>query len=195
MAENDKLIADGSLMDRNLTLEKLEEVSQALAKKIKHLVPTGNKAYVAAARRYRQKKEVWMCTTERGRSKPLIHDERGKRVNRAKLKAGGWKSVLGLYTSTNHMNVNRVEKRVHQILRDHPMSIWMVCGAGAVHPDKNKKMLRFTVSLIYGPTKGFQFRADERLGRPLSDRSNDAVSSEEDSSDGDSSDEYSSEED
>ena len=102
---------------------------------------------------------------------------------------------MGLYTSTNDMNVNRVEKRVHQILHDHPMSIWLVNGAGAVHPDKEGRMLRFTISLIYGPSKGFQFRADERLGRPLSDRSNDAVSSEEEWSDGDSSDEYSSEED
>lgn len=57
MAENAKLIADGALMDRNLTHEKLEEVSQALAKRIKILVPTGSKAYVAASRQYRQKKE------------------------------------------------------------------------------------------------------------------------------------------
>ena len=56
MAENAKLIADGALMDRNLTHEKLEEVSQALAKQIKILVPTGNKAYVAASRQYRQEK-------------------------------------------------------------------------------------------------------------------------------------------
>ncbi len=98
-------------------------------------------------------------------SKPLISDKHGKRVNQAKLEAGGWKSVLGLYTSTNDMNVNRVEKRVHQILHDHPMSIWLVNGAGAVHPDKEGRMLRFTISLIYGPSKGFRFRADEKLGR------------------------------
>jgi hypothetical protein len=165
MAENAKLIADGAPVDRNLTHEKLEEVSQALAKRIKILVPTGNKAYVAASRQYRQKKEVWMCTTDRGDSKALIHDKYGKRVNKAKLVAGGWKSVLGLYTSTNHMNVNRVEKRVHQILRDNPMCIWLVSGAGAVHKDKKGRMLRFTVSLIYGPSTGLQFRADEKLRR------------------------------
>ncbi len=70
MAENAKLIADGALMDRNLTHEKLEEVSQALAKRIKTLVPIGYKAYVAAARRYRQDEEVWMCTTTRGKANP-----------------------------------------------------------------------------------------------------------------------------
>jgi len=166
MAENAKLIADGSLMEPNLTHEKLEEVAQALAKRIKSLVPIGYKAYVANARRYRQDLEVWACTTKkRGKSKPLIHNKHGKRVNRAKLEAGGWKSVLGLYTTTNHMNANRVEKRVHQILRDNPMSIWLVCGAGAVHPDKEGRMLRFTISLIYGPSKGFRFRADEELRR------------------------------
>ena len=96
---------------------------------------------------------------------PLIHDKHGKQVNQAKLEAGGWKSVLGLYTSTNNMNVNRVEKRVHQILHNHPMSIWLVNGAGAVHEDKEGRMLRFTVSVIYGPSKGFRFRADEKLRR------------------------------
>ena len=106
-----------------------------------------------------------MCTTDRGDSKALIHDKYGKRVNKAKLVAGGWKSVLGLYTSTNHMNVNRVEKRVHQILGDNPMCIWLVSGAGAVHKDKKGRMLRFTVSLIYGTSTGLQFRADEKLRR------------------------------
>lgn len=172
MAENARLIALGVGMDPNLMDEKLEEISQCLAKQIKSLVPTGYKAYVAAARLYRESEEVWACTTTRGGSKPLIHDEYGKRVNQLLLEAGGWRSELSLFISTNDMNVNRVEKRVHQILRGNPMSIWLVNGAGGVKKDNKGRMLRYSISLIYGPSTGFQFLADKRLGRPLSDHSN-----------------------
>jgi len=44
----------------------------------------------------------------------------------------GWKHTGSLYTSTIAWNVNEVEKRVHQLLFENQMSIWLSCGAGGV---------------------------------------------------------------
>jgi hypothetical protein len=79
----------------------------------------------------------------------------------------GWKHSDSFYTSTSAWNMNEVEKRVHQLLFDDPMSIWLVCGAGGVTLCKHGNVLEFTLSCIYGPTEGLVFRAVHPRVQPL----------------------------
>ena len=71
----------------------------------------------------------------------------------------GWKRVEDLYTSTCPNNVNKVEKRVHQLLFEDEMSIWIRNGAGGVKMDKLNKLIMFTLSIIYGPRGDLRFAA------------------------------------
>ena len=71
----------------------------------------------------------------------------------------GWKLAEDLYTSTGPFNVNEVEKRVHQLLFENEMLIWLKNGAGGVKQDKEKNLTRFTLSIIHEPGDELRFAA------------------------------------
>ena len=70
-----------------------------------------------------------------------------------------WKCVESLYTTTSAYNMKEVEKRVHQLLFENPMSIWLRNGAGGVHLAEDGSLVEFSLSIIHGPSKGLSFAA------------------------------------
>jgi hypothetical protein len=52
--------------------------------------------------------------------------------------------------TTSAYNMNAVEKQVHKMLFENEMSIWLRNRARGVHPDKEGKMLKFSLSIIHG---------------------------------------------
>jgi hypothetical protein len=48
---------------------------------------------------------------------------------------------------------------VHKLLFENKMSIWLKNGAGGVKLDKEKKILKFSLSIIHGSREGLSFAA------------------------------------
>jgi hypothetical protein len=61
--------------------------------------------------------------------------------------------------TTSAYNMNAVEKQVHKMLFENEMSIWLRNRARGVHPDKEGKMLKFSLSIIHGSREGLSFSA------------------------------------
>ena len=64
--------------------------------------------------------------------------------------------------SKSSLNVNEVEKGVHQLLFENDMSIWIQNGKGGAKRDKDYYLTRFTLGLIHGPRDGLSFAAQHQ---------------------------------
>ena len=160
MAENNKLRAQGVGIDANLRCGMVEAIALRLVERIKLIVEDGEMLYVLTSQSLRIQKEAFVCTSSRGNGTRLITDVNGGSVTGTILKSNyGWKCKESLWTSTSASNMNRVEKRVHQLMYEDDRSIWIVNGAGGVHLDKERKMIKFSLSIIHGSREGLSFAA------------------------------------
>jgi hypothetical protein len=83
--------------------------------------------------------------------------------------------------------MNRVEKRVHQLMYEDDRSIWIKNGAGGVKLDKMGSVLKFSLSIIHGPSAGLSFAVQHPRTLPRiltkSDLGSEESSDEEDEDD------------
>jgi hypothetical protein len=83
--------------------------------------------------------------------------------------------------------MNRVEKRVHQLMYEDDRSIWIKNGAGGVKLDKMGRVLEFSLSIIHGPSTGLSFAVQHPRTLPRiltkSDLGSEESSDEEDEDD------------
>jgi hypothetical protein len=63
------------------------------------------------------------------------------------------------FETNNPKNCDMVEQAIHEILYSYPWTIWLRCGAGAVHNGKNGEVYTFALAVAYGPGTGLQDRA------------------------------------
>jgi hypothetical protein len=108
----------------------------------------------------RTDEESFASVTGRGNGTRLISDKNGDNVTAKIMKdIYKWECKKSLYTTTSAYNMNEVEKQVHKLLFENKMSIWLRNGAGGVHLDKERKMIKFSLSIIQGSREGLSFAA------------------------------------
>jgi hypothetical protein len=157
-AENNMLRAQGVGIDANLRPDVVEAIALRLVERIKLIVEEGEMLYVLTSQSLRIDKESFASVTSRGNGTRLITDVNGGFVTGTILKSNyGWKCKESLWTSTSASNMNRVEKRVHQLMYEDDRSIWIVNGAGGVKLDKKERVLEFSLSILHGPSAGLSF--------------------------------------
>jgi hypothetical protein len=157
-AENNEWRAKGVGIDANLRPDVVEAIALRLVERIKLIVEDGEMLYVLTSQSLRIDKESFASVTSRGNGTRLITDVNGGIVTGTILKSNyGWKCKESLWTSTSASNMNRVEKRVHQLMYEDDRSIWIVNGAGGVKLDKKERVLEFSLSIIHGPSTGLSF--------------------------------------
>jgi hypothetical protein len=104
--------------------------------------------------------EFFVSLTGRENGTRLISDKNGDNVTAKIMKdIYKWECKKSLYTTTSAYNMNEVEKQVHKLLFENKMSIWLRNGAGGVHLDKERKMIKFSLSIIQGSREGLSFAA------------------------------------
>ena len=158
MAKNNKLRAQGVGIDANLRCGMVEAIALRLVERIKLIVEDGEMLYVLTSQSLRIDEESFASLTSRGNGTRLITDVNGGSVTGTILKSNyGWECKESLWTSTSACNMNRVEKRVHQLMYENEMSIWLRNGAGGVKLDKMGRVLEFSLSIIHGPSAGLSF--------------------------------------
>ena len=151
-AENIKLRAQGVGIDANLRRGPVEAIALRLVERIKLIVEDGEMLYVLTSQSLRIDVESFASVTSRGYGTRLITDVNGGSVTGTILKSNyGWECKESLWTSTSACNMNRVEKRVHQLMYEDDRSIWIVNGAGGVKLDKMERVLEFSPRLFMGP--------------------------------------------
>ena len=188
MAENNKLRAQGVGIDANLRRGTVEAIALRLVERIKLIVEDGEMLYVLTSQSLRIQTEAFVCTSSRGNGTRLITDVNGGSVTGTILKSNyGWKCKESLWTSTSASNMNRVEKRVHQLMYEDDRSIWIKNGAGGVKLDKMGSVLEFSLSIIHGPSAGLSFAVQHPRTLPRiltkSDLGSEESSDEEDEDD------------
>ena len=157
-AENNKLRAQGVGIDANLRHGMVEAIALRVVERIKLILEDGEMLYVLTSQSLRIQTEAFVCTSSRGNGKRLITDVNGGSVTGTILKSNyGWKCKESLWTSTSASNMNRVEKRVHQLMYEDDRSIWIINGAGGVKLDKKERVLEFSLSILHGPSTGLSF--------------------------------------
>ena len=116
-AENNKLRAQGVDIDANLRPDVVEAIALRLVERIKLIVEDGEMLYVLTSQSLRIDEESFASVTGRGNGTRLITDVNGGSVTGTILKSNyGWECKESLWTSTSACNMNRVEKRVHQLM-------------------------------------------------------------------------------
>ena len=104
--------------------------------------------------------EFFVSLTGRENGTRLISDKNGDNVTAKIMKdIYKWECKKSLYTTTSAYNMNEVEKQVHKLLFENKMTIWLRNGAGGVHLDKERKMIKFSLSIIQGSREGLSFAA------------------------------------
>jgi hypothetical protein len=159
-AENDALVAQGIGIDAALRPDLVETIALKVVSRIKNIVDEDGKVYVFTSAEYRIDAESFASVTSRGNGTPLISDKNGGNVSATIMKnIYKWQCVKSIYTTTSAYNMNEVEKQVHKLLFENKMSIWLKNGAGGVKLDKEKKILKFSLSIIHGSREGLSFAA------------------------------------
>ena len=159
-AENDALVAQGIGIDAALRPDVAETIALMVVKQIENIVDEDGKVYVFTSAERRIDEESFASVTGRGKGTPLISDKNGGNVSAKIMKdIYKWECVKSLYTTTCAYNMNEVEKQVHKLLFENKMSIWLRNGAGGVKLDKEKKILKFSLSIIHGSREGLSFAA------------------------------------
>ncbi len=159
-AENDALVAQGIGIDAALRPDVVEMTALKVVKRIKTIVDEDSKVYVFTSAERRIDAESFASITSRGNGTPLISDKNGGNVSAKIMKDSYmWECVKSLYTTICAYNMNEVEKQVHKLLFENKMSIWLRNGAGGVRLDKERKMLKFLLSIIHGSREGLSFAA------------------------------------
>ena len=181
MAENNKLRAQGVGIDANLRRGTVEAIALRLVERIKLIVEDGEMLYVLTSQSLRIDVESFASVTGRGNGTRLITDVNGGSVTGTILNSNyGWKCKKSLWTSTSASNMNRVEKRVHQLMYEDDRSLWIVNGAGGVKLDKMERVLEFSLSIIHGPSNGLSFAVQHPRILTKSDLGSEESSNEED---------------
>jgi len=160
-------MARGVPIDRNLTQQDIETFALEIVEDIKRSVPDDHYLYAFVCGTHRVLEEAWASLSSRGNGTRLICDAYGGNVTPKEMKENyGWVVVKDLYTSTNAVNVNAMEKKVHELMFADPRSIWLKNGMGGVKLDKdedgNINVLKFSLNIIHGPRKDLTFAADQR---------------------------------
>jgi hypothetical protein len=159
-AENDALVAQGIGIDAALRPDVVETIALMVVKQIESIGDEDGKVYVFTSAERRIDEESFASVTSRGKGTPLISDKNGGNVSAKIMKdIYKWECVKSLYTTTCAYNMNEVEKQVHKLLFENKMSIWLRNGAGGVHLDKERKMIKFSLSIIHGSREGLSFAA------------------------------------
>ena len=159
-AENDALVAQGIGIDAALRPDAIKTIALMVVKQIETIVDEEGKVYVFTSAEYRIDVESFASVSSRGNGTRLISDKNGDNVT-AKIMTDiyKWECKKSLYTTTSAYNMNEVEKQVHKLLFENKMSIWLRNGAGGVHLDKERKMIKFSLSIIHGSREGLSFAA------------------------------------
>jgi hypothetical protein len=159
-AENDALVAQGIGIDATLRPDVVKTIALKVVTEIKNIVDEDSKVYVFTSAERRIDVESFASVTGRGKGTPLISDKNGGNVSAKIMKdIYKWECVKNLYTTTSACNMNEVEKQVHKLLFENKMSIWLRNGEGGVHLDKERKMIKFSLSIIHGSHEGLSFAA------------------------------------
>ena len=125
-AENDTLRAQGIGIDAALKPNAINTIALEVVGRIVTIVEDGNKAYAYASAERRVYVESFASMTGRGYGTRLIRDENGDTVTPMDMKKTfKWKCIESLYTTNSAVNMSEVEKRVHQLLFENRMSIWI----------------------------------------------------------------------
>ena len=176
-AINADLVAKGVEIEAVLPDAAIFVIAEDLVIKIKKMVRLNHAVYVLTSGGWRIKKESFACVTGRGGvgSRLILKaggncaiEEETSEEEMKKFyltatemeKDYGWVCVASLYESTSAVNMNEVEKKVHQLLYADPRSIWIRNGAGGVHLAKDESVLTFSLSIIHGPRTGLDFAAE-----------------------------------
>ena len=158
--ENDALVAQGIGIDAALRPDVVETIALMVVKQIENIVDEDGKVYVFTSAERRIDVESFASVTGRGKGTPLISDKNGGNISAKIMKdIYKWECVKSLYTTTCAYNMSEVEKQVHKLLFENKMSIWLRNGAGGVHLDKERKMIKFSLSIIHGSREGLSFAA------------------------------------
>ena len=125
---------------------------------IMEMVQDGDKGYLFGSRKYRTGLDGGLHLHDQTREQNTTNDQGRWWCCTATDMKGTykWKCVEDLYLSTSP---NEVETRLHQLLFENPMSIWLTNGAGGVQFDKKNKLLMFLLSIIHGSSNGLSFTA------------------------------------
>ena len=89
----------------------------------------------------------------------------GSAATASQLRALGWRVHKLSYETERPPNMNDVEKKVHELLRSEPGSLWKVCGAGGVKLGAHKTPV-FAIGIVYGPRTASDGTAVLRKGGP-----------------------------
>ena len=147
-------------------------IAKRLVKVIVEKVPLDHTVYVLTSGGWRINLESVACVSGRGGGSRLIWKEGGygllteDEMKTFYLTANelkdeyDWVCVESLYESTSAVNMNEVEKKVHQLLYADRRSIWLRNGGGGVHLAKDEKVRMFSLSIIHGPRTGLEFAAE-----------------------------------
>jgi hypothetical protein len=153
-------VAQGIGVDAALRPDVVETIALKVVRKIENIVDKDGKVYVFTSAERRIDEESFASVTSRGNGTRLISDKNGGNVTAKTMKdTYKWVCVKSLYTTTSAYNMNEVEKQVHKLLFENKMSIWLRNGAGGVHLDKERKMIKFSLSIIHGSREGLRFAA------------------------------------
>jgi hypothetical protein len=130
-AENNKLRAQGVDIDANLRPDVVEAIALRLVERIKLILEDGEMLYVLTSQSLRIDDESFASVTGRGNGTRLITDVNGGSVTGTILKSNySWECKESLWTSTSACNMNRVEKRVHQLMYENKMQF---CCPASTH--------------------------------------------------------------
>ena len=116
--------------------------------------------------------EGWAgVTLNRGKgAKPsqLLSFADGRAATASQIRDLGWRIVKLPYETMRPDNMNDVEKKVHQLLRSEPGSLWKACGAGGVKLGGHKTPI-FAIGIVYGTLTNSNGTVVLRKGGPNGD--------------------------
>ena len=162
-------------IEASLSVAEISVIAERLVEDIKEMVPLDHGVYVFISGSWRIKRESFASLSARGCGKRLVMKAGGydveDEVSEEEMKKFyltatemteeyDWVCVESLYESTSAVNMNEVEKKVHQLLFEDRRSIWLRNGMGGVHLDNDGLVLKFSLSIIHGPRTRLDFAAE-----------------------------------